>query len=56
MNTKADILSRKDWVDTREDNKNIQMLKEGSWTRTTAEIMMLRRNKMIEDSDLLKEI
>jgi len=27
-NTKADILSRKDQVDTKEDNKDIQMLKE----------------------------
>jgi len=28
-NTKADILSRKDQVNTKEDNKNIQLLKEG---------------------------
>jgi len=28
MNTKADILSRKDQVNTKEDNKDIQMLKE----------------------------
>jgi len=27
-NTKADVLSRKDQVDTKEDNKDIQMLKE----------------------------
>jgi len=27
MNTKADILSRKDQVDTKEDNKDIKMLK-----------------------------
>jgi len=27
-NTKADILSRKDYVDTPDDNKDIQMLKE----------------------------
>jgi len=33
------------------------MLKEELWTRrTTAEIIMLRRNKIIEDSDLLEEI
>jgi len=33
------------------------MLKEELWTRRTiAEIIMLRRNKMIEDSDLLEEI
>ena len=28
-NTKADILSRKDQVNTKEDNKDIQLLKEG---------------------------
>ena len=33
------------------------MLKEELWTKkTTAEITMLRRNKTIENSDLLKEI
>ena len=33
------------------------MLKEELWTRmTTAEIMMLKRNKMMENSDLLEEI
>ena len=57
MNTKADILSRKDQVDTREDNKDVQMLKEELWTRRTiVEIMMLRRNKTIKDLDLLEEI
>jgi len=29
VNTKADILSRKDQVNTKEDNKDIQLLKEG---------------------------
>jgi len=57
MNTEVDILSRKDQVDTREDNKDVQILKEELWTRrTTAEIMMLKRNKTIEDSDLLEKI
>jgi len=33
------------------------MLKEELWTRrTTAEITMLRRNKIIENSNLLEEI
>ena len=41
-NTKADILSRKNQVDTGDDNKDIQMLKEELWTkRTTAEVTML---------------
>jgi len=43
-NTKADILLRKDQVNTKEDNKNIQMLKEKLWTRRIiAEVMMLKR-------------
>ena len=33
INTKADVLLRKDWIDTKEDNKNMQMLKEELWTR-----------------------
>jgi len=28
MNTKADILSRKEQVSIKEDNKNVQLLKE----------------------------
>jgi len=41
-NTKADILSRKNQVDTGDNNKDIQMLKEELWTkRTTAEVTML---------------
>jgi len=28
MNTKADVLSRKDQVDTTENNKDVQLLKE----------------------------
>jgi len=53
----VDILSRKNQVDTKSDNKDVQMLKKELWTkRTTAEIMMLKRNKMMENSDLLEEI
>jgi len=32
-NTKADILSRKDQVDTKEDNKDVQLLKDEMWSR-----------------------
>jgi len=54
---KADILSRKDQVNTQDDNKNVQMLKEELWKRRTmAEIIMLRRNSVIEKIELLKEI
>jgi len=57
MNTKVDILSRKDQVDIQSDNKDVQMLKEELWTRrTTAEITILKRNKTIGNSDLLEEI
>ena len=48
---------RKDQVDTWEDNKDVKMLKKELWTRrTTAEIMMLKRYKSLEDSNLLEEI
>jgi len=48
MNKNVDIISRKDQVDIKEDNKDVQMLKEELWTRRiTVEIMMLKRNKTI---------
>ena len=54
---KADILLRKDQVNTQEDNKDVQMLKEELWKRRImAEIMMLRRNSIIEKTDFLKKI
>jgi len=54
---KTNILSRKDQVDIQEDNKDVKMLKEKLWTRrTTAKIMMLKRYKLLENSNLLKEI
>jgi len=56
-NTKADILSRKEQVDTKEDNKNVQLLKDEMWTRkTTAKVTMLRRKVMTEESDIVKRI
>ena len=54
MNTKADILSRKNQVNTQDDNKDIQILKEELWTRKmTDEITILQRN-MVENSSLLE--
>ena len=54
---KADILSRKDQVNTQDDNKDIQMLKEELWTRRmTAEITILRRNRVMEKTKFLKKI
>ena len=47
MNTRADILLRKDQVDMTENNKDIKMLKDESWKRrisTEAEIAIFRGN------------
>ena len=44
-------------MNTQEDNKDIQMLKKELWTRRiTTKIMMLKRYKLLEDSNLLEEI
>ena len=53
---KVDILLRKDQVNTKQDNKDVWILKEELWTRTTAEVTMLKWNMMMENSDLLDEI
>ena len=57
-NTKIDILSRKDQVNTKKDNKDVQMLKEELWKRwqITADITMLQRNQVVEETTLLEEI
>jgi len=56
-NTKADILSRKDQVNTKEDNKDVQLLKNKLWQqRMTAEITMIQKRMITEESDRLKEI
>jgi len=48
---------RKDQVNTKEDNKNIQLLKEELWSRrTTAEIMMMGRKTTVDKCDIIKEI
>jgi len=53
----VDILSRKDQVNTKEDNKDVQLLKEELWTRrTTAEVTMLRRMATIDNLEIMKEI
>jgi len=57
MNTKADILSRKDQVNMKEDNKDIQLLKEGLWSRRmTAEITIIEKKMMAEECNVIKEI
>ena len=56
-NIKADILSWKEQVDTKEDNKDVWLLKEELWQwRTIAEIIMIKRKTTVEESDILKEI
>jgi len=56
-NTKTDILSRKDQVNTKEDNKDVQLLKNEMWTRkTTTKITMLGRKAIIEEGDIIKKI
>ena len=57
MNTKADILLRKDQVNTKEDNKDVQLLKDEMWTRKTmVKITMLGQKVMMEESDIIKKI
>ena len=57
INTKADILSRKEQVNTKEDNKDVQLLKDKMWTRkTTGKIMMLGRKVITEENDIVKKI
>ena len=45
-------------MDTQNDNKDVQMLKKELWTRrqTIAEVTILQRNKVVEETTLLKEI
>jgi len=54
---KADILSRKDQVNTKENNKDVQLLKDKLWQQsTTAEIIMIKRKTTVEEGNILKEI
>jgi len=57
MNTKADILSRKDQVNTEEDNKDVQLFKKELWSRRmTADIMMIGRKMIMDECDIIKKI
>ena len=50
-------MSRKDQVNTKDNNKDVQVLKEELWTRRTmTEVMMLKRNKTTDNLDILEEI
>jgi len=55
----VNVLSKKDQVNTIEDNKNIKILKDKLWTRrvnTEAEVVVIRRNQVIEETTLLEKI
>jgi len=54
-----DILSRKDQVDTKDDNKYIKILKDKLWIRKVnieTEVVILRGNQLVEETILLEEI
>jgi len=56
---KEDILSRKDQVDTKDDNKYIKILKDKLWIRKVnieTEAVILRGNQLVEETILLEEI
>ena len=54
---KVDILSRKNQVNIKEDNKDVQLLKEELWTRRiTAEIIILRRTTTTDNLEIMKKI
>ena len=56
-NTKADILSQKDQVNMKEDNKDVQLLKDEMWTRkTTTKVTMLGQKTITEEGDIIKKI
>jgi len=58
INMKADILSRKNHIDTTNDNKDVQMLKDEMWTRRqiSAEVKIIRRSQVVEETTILEEI
>ena len=57
MNTKADILSRKDQVNMKEDNKNVQLLKKELWSRIMiAKITIIGKKTTADECDVLKEV
>ena len=54
---KADILSRKDQVNIKKDNKNVWLLKKELRTRkTTAEVIMLKKTMIMDKLEILEEI
>ena len=57
MNTKADISLRKVQVNMKENNKDVQLLKEELWSRRTmAEVIILKRTMITNKTEILEEI
>jgi len=53
----VDILSRKDQVNTKEDNKDIQLLKDEMWSRKiVGKIRIFDNKKVVEETDIIKRI
>ena len=50
-------MSRKNQVNTKENNKDVQLLKKELWTRRmTAEVTMLKKTTTTDDLDIMEEI
>ena len=50
-------MSRKDQVNTKNDNKDVQLLKEELWTRRiTVEVTILKRMTTTDNLEIMKEI
>ena len=44
-------------MDTKNNNKDVQILKEDLWMRRTiAEVTMLKRDKTMNDNEIIEEI
>ena len=44
-------------MDTKEDNKDVQLLKDKIWLRkSTSEIQVFNRKKVRDESDIIKKI
>ena len=55
INMKADILSRKDQVDTMEDNKDVKLsMNKKSYYRS--QVIVIRKNQVVKEITLLEEI
>jgi len=59
INLINDILSRKDQVNTKENNKDIKIFKDKLWKKRLimeVEVVMFKGNQMVEENILLEEI